>query len=186
MAKLPVRLAAAVLLVLPTAAGCANDEPAPVPAGFQGYRTGVYSFAYPAGWRRVEEKDERGRPVLRFEGPVLPSGVVDGQVHLAGYGGFHAGLDTALSQFRGLALLNRYRVTADRPVEIPGAVRARRFEAAYEVEAGDGARVPFTLLGVYAMTDRDVLVEFMLRWPRTGASASRMPEIFETFRLREK
>ncbi|GAA2421155.1 hypothetical protein GCM10010191_35680 [Actinomadura vinacea] len=190
MVGLPVRGRAAFLLLLPMilgTAGCfsGGGGPAPVPQGFQRYQTDQYSFAYPAGWRRTEDKDERGRPQSRFEGPGLPSGIIDGQIHVAGYGRVGQEFETALSQFRGLAVLNRYRLTANRAIKVAGAVRAHRFEAVYELEAGDGTRVPCRLVGMYVLTERKVLLEFMLRSPAQGTAASRLPEIFDSIRIRE-
>ncbi|XVQ12655.1 hypothetical protein ACQP1W_08895 [Spirillospora sp. CA-255316] len=194
MDGLPVRgraLRGALVLLLALVglpvAGCfsAGGGPVPVPPGFQRYQTDQYGFAYPAGWRRTEDKDERGRPQVRFEGGALPSGVVDGQIHVAGYGGYGAGFETALAQFRGLAALNRYRLTANQAVEVAGAVRAHRFEAEYELETEGGTRVPCRLLGMYVLTERKVLLEFMLRSPAQGAAAPRLPEIFDSIRIRE-
>jgi hypothetical protein len=185
LAALPVRCAAvaAALLACAALAGCGGAERPRVPAGFTEYRTGEYSFAYPSGWQRRDGKDEYGRPTLMFTGPRLPSGVVDGQIHVGRVARHRGGLEVQLGQFRALATMHRYRLTADRRVEIDGARRAHRFEAAYEMQDQSGASVPFTLLGLYALTDDGVLLEFMLRSPRRGAARSRLPVIFDSFRL---
>ncbi|MEU6039256.1 hypothetical protein ABZ801_28025 [Actinomadura sp. NPDC047616] len=185
LAGLPVRYApmVAVLLACAVLAGCGGGERPRVPAGFTEYRAGAYSFAYPSGWQRRDGQDERGRPTLMFVGPRLPSGAVDGQIHVGRLDGYRQDLGVQLGQFRALATMHRYRLTADRPVEIDGADRAHRFEATYEMQDQNGASVPFTLLGLYVLTDDDVLLEFMLRSPQNGSARSRLPVIFDSFRL---
>ncbi|GLZ09945.1 hypothetical protein Acsp04_01800 [Actinomadura sp. NBRC 104425] len=185
LAALPVRCAtlAAALLACTVLAGCGGGERPRVPAGYTEYRTGEYSFAYPSGWQRRDDKDEYGRPTLLFMGPRLPSGAVDGQIHVGRIADYRHDLDVQLGQFRALATMHRYRLTADRRIEIDGAKRAHRFEATYEMQDQSGASVPFTLLGLYALTDDGVLLEFMLRSPQNGAARSRLPVIFDSFRL---
>ncbi|WP_153531718.1 hypothetical protein [Actinomadura macrotermitis] len=176
-------LAVLVAAVLTGCGGGGEVERVPVPAGFAELRTGSYAFAYPAGWRRGDDTDERGRPVLVVTGPVLPSGVTDGQVRLQRYDG-RIGFADALTQFRGLARMNKYRITADRPVKVAGARRAQRFEASYELADGKGGSIPFKLLGVYAAAKDGVLVEFMLRAPEQGQASARLPDILASLRLK--
>lgn len=186
--KLPLRGIAALAALLVAAAvvtGCGGEGRAEVPAGFTEYRGDTYSFAHPAGWRRKEGKDERGRPTLMFVGPRLPSGVVDGQVHVGRINGYENDLGVQVGQFRGLTVMHGYRLTADRPMKMDGAAEAHRFEATYEAQDGKGTRIPFKLLGMYALTDDGVLVEFMLRSPRQGSAHSRLPVIFDSFRLND-
>jgi hypothetical protein len=142
----------------------------------------VYAFAHPAGWQRENGEDQRGRPILTFRGPVTQGGV-DGQVHVGRLDHYRNDLNVQLSQFRGLALMHTYKITVDRPAKVEGAARAHRFEATYELVDGNGSRVPFTMLGMYVLTDDDVLLEFMLRSPRRGTAHARLPEIFNSFRL---
>lgn len=180
--------AALVLCSLLMAVGCSfgGEGTVRVPPGFREYRTGDYGFAYPATWRRVDGKDDYGRPVLMFQGPALASGVTEGVIHVNKVDDFHGDFDAQLSQFRGLVLLNRYRPTPGQPMKIDGAIRAHRFETTYELEnESSGGRVPFKLLGMYVLTERHVLVEFMLRSPMQGNAAAKLPEIFRSFRLFE-
>ncbi|MFB4312826.1 hypothetical protein [Actinomadura sp. 21ATH] len=188
VAQLPLRgiaVLAALLACLAGVTGCGGEGRPEVPAGFTEYRDGTYSFAHPSGWQRREGKDERGRPTLMFVGPRLPSGELDGQLHVGRIAGYGHDLDVQLGQFRGLAVMHRYRLTADRPMRIDGAAEAHRFEAAYEVQDKNGARIPFTLLGLYALTDDGILLEFMLRSPRRGSAHSQLPVIFDSFHLND-
>lgn len=178
-------LCAAALLALCTS-GCFGGKPdkrPAVPAGAKEYRGDGFSFAYPAGWRQVAARDERGLPVVKLNGPELPSGAYDGQVHLSRWDAYPRGLDLQLAQFRGLALLNRYRITVSRPVRVDGAAQAHRLEATYAEPLAGGGQAAFRLLGMYVLTERKVLIEFMLRSPADGAADARLEEIFDSFRL---
>ncbi|MFI0351607.1 hypothetical protein [Actinomadura sp. 9N407] len=175
------RAIAVVAVVAVAVAGCSGGDP-PVPKGFTEFRTDVYAFAHPTGWQRENGEDQRGRPILTFRGPATPGGV-DGQVHVGRLDHYGQNLNVQLGQFRGLALMHTYTIKADRAIEMEGAARAHRFEADYELVDGNGSRVPFTLLGMYVLTDDGILLEFMLRSPRRGTAHARLPEIFNSFRL---
>lgn len=181
MDQMPVKVLAAILalVIMTGCSGGEKDDRVPVPEGFQEYRTGQYGFAHPSAWQRKQEKDDQGRPALTVLGPELPGGVRDGHVHVQRYESYPQDFDAALSQFRSLAMMNRYRVTVNKPMKVAGAVQAHRFEASYDLEG-----VPFTLVGLYALTEDDTLVEFMVRVPRQGRSAAQASAIFTTFRLR--
>ncbi|WP_157408051.1 hypothetical protein [Actinomadura atramentaria] len=157
------------------------DEP-PVPDGFVRYRGGGVSFVHPAGWRPVRTTDERNRPVLDVNGPELPSGLYDGQVHLERVPGWRRGLGVQVRQFRGAALLNGYTVTADRAARVEGAAAARRIEATYAADGASG-KVPFRMLGLFVLTRDHVLRGFILRSPVSGSANADLARIYESFRL---
>jgi hypothetical protein len=100
---------ASVLAVLAgplLAAGCVfggGDERVPVPRGFTQYRTGAFGFAYPASWRRAGGRDERGRPIVEFTGPILPSGITDGHIQVGRIDDFHGDFDAQLGGCTELA-----------------------------------------------------------------------------------
>lgn len=176
--QMPMRALAA--LALCTVAACSSSGrvgSVPVPQGFQEYRTGQYGFAHPAGWRRTEEN-----ATLTVMAPPSADGLRAGHVHVQRYRDYPQDFATALSQFRGIALLNRYRITVSEPVKLAGAARAHRFEASYDLQLDEERRVPFTLVGMYALTKENTLVEFMVRTPRR--SAVQASAIVSTLRLR--
>ncbi|MFC9972688.1 hypothetical protein ACFVH6_17545 [Spirillospora sp. NPDC127200] len=181
---MPVRIVVVLALLL-GAAGCGGDGGAVrVPPGFVEHRAAEFGFAHPAGWRRAEERDDQGRPLTTFRGAALPSGVPDGHVHAQRYADHAQGFPTALAQFRDLARFNGYRLTADRPADVDGAVRAHRFEASYTLDSDQGGPVSFRLAGLYVLTEQGALVEFVLRAPEQGGAVARLPQIMDTFRLR--
>lgn len=185
-----MRIRAAVAAVALLLAGCSGGsggsggkEPAPVAAGFQEYRGDGFTFSYPEGWRQVTEKDERGHPVVKLNGMEQPSGAYDGQVHLSRWDGYpRDGLDLQLAQFRALAVVNSYTITASRPWRLDGAAQAQRVEATYTI-SGDGGLVPYRLLGLYVLTERKALLELMLRSPVGGSADPGLGKIFDSFRL---
>ncbi|TDD69415.1 hypothetical protein [Actinomadura rubrisoli] len=177
------RLTACALAAL-LVAGCSSGEKKPpAPPGSREYRTDAYTFAYPSTWTPRTTTEEGGAPVLKVDGPELPSGVYDGQVHVGRRDRHAGGLADQLSQFRGLAQLNGYRVTAVRETKLDGAADARRIEARYEITTQDGTRTPMRLLGLYALTKRRTLLEFMIRSPERGTAAAQAPAILASFRL---
>ncbi|MFB4300716.1 hypothetical protein [Actinomadura sp. NTSP31] len=184
MEALP-RLTACATLVL-ALAGCSahHDDAPPVPAGFREHRADAYAFAYPSGWTLRPGTEDGGAPALDVDGPELPSGVDDGQIHLGRRDRYTGTLDGQLAQFRGLALLNGYHLTAVRRTGLDGA-GARRVEARYEITSADGTRTPMHLTGLYVLTGRRTLLEFMIRSPDRGTAAARVPAILGSFRLEE-
>ncbi|WP_157610395.1 hypothetical protein [Spirillospora albida] len=176
---MPMRVLA--VLALCALAACSPEARVggvPVPSGFQEYRTGQYAFAHPAGWRRTEES-----ATLTVLAPPTPDGVRDGHIHVQRYRDYPQDFATVLDRFRGIARLNHYRITLSEPAKLAGAVRAHRFEASYDLRLDEDRRVPYALVGMYALTKEKTLVEFMVRTPRR--SAAQASAILSTLRLRE-
>ncbi|WP_131741431.1 hypothetical protein [Actinomadura roseirufa] len=178
----------AVLLAALLAAGCSAEEKKapPVPPGSREYRADVYAFAYPASWSPRDDKEASGAPALKVDGPELPSGLPDGQIEVGRRDRTATDLGDQLAQFRGLALLNGYRVTGVRTVRLDGAADARRVEATYTITGKGGAKIPMRLVGLYALTKRRTLLAFMVHSPAQGTAAAKVPGIIASFHLTGK
>lgn len=155
----------------------------PVPAGFVEYRTDAFAFAYPAGWKVSADTDLSGHPVQSFDGPVIPPGVFQGQARVGRIDHYEEPLQDQLSQYRVLVLTQGRRVTADRPITIPGALAAHRLDAVYTTVTADGTSVQLEVTDLYLITRNKVLLDFLVRAPAGGAAKARIPEVLNSFHL---
>jgi hypothetical protein len=180
-----VRLLAVVgvLAVVPAVGGCGfgRDEPPPTPAGFQRHRGDGYTVAHPAAWVIRDGEDERGRPYTEINGPVTAQGAYAGQIRIGRWNRYPGRLEDQLTQFRALAMASGYTVRTDRRVSIDGAEQAHRFEVVYRRTTGTGATVQLLMTDTFALTEKKLLLEFIVRSPEGGAASARLPQILESF-----
>jgi hypothetical protein len=176
-------------------AGCAGggaDVP-PTPAGFVGYDGPVYSFSYPAGWERKPRRNVRGEPEVWLVGPMNGSGAPQGEVLVGGqsearpYGAQaqRRRFELQLGEYRAASLLTERRIRVDRSTKVPGAEAAHRFEAVGEMPTNSGRPVRMEVIDLYALTEDGVMVNIAVRAPEGGVRAARLPEVLESFRVKE-
>ncbi|SEG43457.1 hypothetical protein SAMN04489712_105197 [Thermomonospora echinospora] len=187
---------AAVLAAVLAAAGCADgdaDTP-PTPAGFVRYDGPVYSFAHPADWTRKPRRNVRGEPEIWLVGPPTASGAPQGEVLVGGqsearpYGSQaqRRRFELQLGEYRAASLLTERRIRMDRSTKVPGAEVAHRFEAVGEMSTNPGRSVRMEVIDLYALTEDGVMVNIAVRAPEGGGEAAGLPEVLESFRIKEK
>jgi len=184
----PLVAALAVLLAL---AGCGGggSEPARVrklPTGFRVYEAPDFVLAYPSSWGEVSS-----RPSVTGHGryyQVLEPGPQDDLRPQIGLGrGGTRGSFSRIVDFNKTIEKTRYprwRLVAERDIDVPGAKRAHLIETNYLLATRNGPPTPTREIQLLLQTPAGVQMDLAVRAPEQQFDSTPLRKVISAFRVR--
>jgi hypothetical protein len=175
----------AIIIGVLLLAGCGGGDDggggkaAPVPSGFKTLDGPDYTFAYPSGWKLLDDiEGAKGA-----QGPTGTAGLAPQAA--VGRGKATASLPLSVD---GLKTDNRVRragwtVVKDTDYKVDGAAGAHMLEATYKEVTGS-TTTPVRTIDVLVQTKKGVALDLFLRAPDADFDKVGLRKVLDTFRLK--